>query len=52
MFLTVPNSSEGPGVIDTIDLATLQRFDTDPFLSGVQSIPAAGALGVMDYFRQ
>ena len=52
MFVTVPNSSEGPGVIDAIELATMQRIDTDPFLSGIQSIPAKGALGVMDYFRQ
>jgi hypothetical protein len=52
MFLTIPNSSQGPGVIDAIELATQKRFDTDPFLTGVQSIPAAGALGVMDYFRQ
>ena len=30
----------------------LQRFDTNVFQPGVQSIPAAGVTGLMDYFRQ
>jgi len=51
-LLFVPVHSRGPGVIDVIDLTTLQRVDTNPYRPGVQSIPAAGALGVMDYFRQ
>jgi hypothetical protein len=48
----VPSSSEGPGVVDVVDLTTLQRADTDPFQPGVQSIPARGARVLMDYFRQ
>ncbi len=53
MFLAVPNSLEGPGVIDVINLAAgFQRFDTDPFQNGVQSIPATGVIGLSDYIRQ
>jgi len=53
MFLSVPNSIEGPGVVDVIFLSSgFQRFDTDPFLPGVQSIPVPGAIGLMDYVRQ
>ena len=52
-FLAVPNSSEGPGVIDVIDIdAGNQRVDTDRYLPGTQSIPAPGAITVMDYWRQ
>jgi hypothetical protein len=52
LFLAVPSSSEGPGVVDVVDLATLARFDTDPLHPGVQSVPARGARVLMDYFRQ
>ncbi len=53
MFVAVPVSSEGPGVIDVIDIdAGFLRFDTNPFQDGVQSVPAPGARIVMDYFRQ
>jgi len=53
LFAAVPSSTEGPGVVDVIDLAgTLERVDTDPFQDGVQSIPAPGAERVASYFRQ
>ncbi len=53
MFLAVPNSSQGGGVVDVINLNSgLQRIDTNPFQPGVQSIPAPGVTGLMDYFRQ
>jgi hypothetical protein len=38
--------------VDVIDLETGLRADTNPFHEGIQSIPAAGARLVMDYFRQ
>ena len=44
--------SGGPGVIDVIDLGTLQRLDTNAFRPGVQSILAPQAVVLMDYFRQ
>jgi hypothetical protein len=52
LFLAVPSSSEGPGVVDVIDLATLTRVDTDLTTPGTQSIRAVGAAVLMDYFRQ
>jgi hypothetical protein len=52
MFLAVPNSSQGGGVIDGVDLATNKRRDTNLYHEGVQSVPADGATLVMDYFRQ
>ena len=53
MFLAVPNSSEGPGVVDVISLkAGFNRVDTDPYLNGVQSIPVPGAIRVTDYWAQ
>ncbi|MDG2144378.1 MAG: beta-propeller fold lactonase family protein [Planctomycetota bacterium] len=52
MFLAVPSSSQGGGVIDVIDLNTNLRRDVDLYTAGIQSIPADGAALVMDYFRQ
>ncbi len=52
LFLTVPVSTEGPGVIDVVDLETATRFDTDVAQPGVQSIPASGAACITGYFRQ
>ena len=55
IFLAVPNSNQkgSSGVVDVIEMvAGFPRFDTNPFQLGVQSIPAAGATIVMDYFRQ
>jgi hypothetical protein len=51
LFAAVPDSSEGPGAVDVVQIATLRRFDTNAFVDGVQSIPAGGARVVMDYFR-
>jgi len=50
MFLAVPN----PGVVDVFNMTSSAtvRFDTNSFLSGVQSIPAPNASVLMDYFRQ
>jgi hypothetical protein len=53
MFLAVPNSLEGPGVVDVIDLRSgLKRVDTDRFTPGIQSIPAPNARTVVDFSRQ
>jgi hypothetical protein len=53
LFLAVPNSSEGPGVVDVISTdAGFQRFDTDAYVTGTQSIPAPGAITVTSYWRQ
>ncbi len=53
MFCAIPNSTFGVGGVDVIDLASsYRRYDTDPFLPGIQSIPAPGATMLMDYFRQ
>lgn len=51
LFLAVPFSREGPGVVDAIDLSTGLRVDTDPWLPGVQSIPVPGVRGLADYWR-
>jgi hypothetical protein len=53
MFLAVPTSSEGPGVIDVIALTSnYTRFDTDKYLPGTQSIPCSGARTLGTYFKQ
>ncbi len=53
MFLAVPTSTQGGGVIDVIRLDSgFQRFDTNAFEPGTQSIPAQGVSVLMDYFRQ
>ena len=52
MFLSVPNSSQGGGVVDVIDLNTNKRRDVNLYQAGVQSVPADGATLVMDFFRQ
>ncbi len=53
MFLAVPNSIEGPGVVDVIDVRTgFLRIDTNRFVAGIQSIPAPNARSVVDYCRQ
>jgi len=52
MFAAIPNSSEGPGVIDVIALTSgFTRFDTDKYLTGTQSIPCPGARFLGSYFR-
>lgn len=53
LFAAIPNSSEGPGVVDVLKISTgLSRFDTDAYLSGIQSIPVPGVRGLTDYWRQ
>ncbi|MEM7308634.1 MAG: beta-propeller fold lactonase family protein [Planctomycetota bacterium] len=53
MFVACPTSTEGPGVVDVIALeGGFQRFDTNPYLPGTQSVQAPGVRLVMDYFRQ
>jgi len=52
LFLSIPSSSEGPGVLDVIELATGQRLDTDPYQPGTQSVPVPGVTGLAHYFRQ
>jgi hypothetical protein len=53
MFLAVPKSTEGPGVIDVVEIASgFRRFDTNPFDAGVQSIPCPGANRLADFTRQ
>ena len=49
----MPNSFEGPGVVDVIDLSSgFRRYDTDPFVTGVQSLPATNVNIVADFMRQ
>ncbi|MEM7305975.1 MAG: putative Ig domain-containing protein [Planctomycetota bacterium] len=52
LVLAIPSSSEGPGVLEVLDLATLARVDLNPFAAGTQSLGAPGASVLMDYFRQ
>ncbi|MCC6408751.1 MAG: beta-propeller fold lactonase family protein [Planctomycetes bacterium] len=52
IFLAVPNSSEGTGVVDVLSMVGGTRQDTDGYTPGVQSIPASGATYLCDYWRQ
>ena len=52
LLVSIPNSMQGGGVIDVIDLATKRRVDTNRFVPGVQSIPALGVTALADYWRQ
>lgn len=54
MFLAIPTSTEGPGVVDVIDVGSpgYRRFDTNVFLPNIQSIQASGITGLCDYWRQ
>ena len=53
IMLAVPNSIEGPGVVDVIAMdGGYQRVDTNAYLPGVQSIPATNVTVVADYMRQ
>jgi hypothetical protein len=52
LLVSIPNSMQGGGVIDVIDLATRRRIDTNRFVPGVQSIPAMGVTALADYWRQ
>jgi hypothetical protein len=50
LFAAVPN----PGVIDVYDMTSgsVARKDTDPYVDGIQAIPAPNVDMLMDYFRQ
>lgn len=52
LFIAVPNATSGNGGIDVVDFAVGQRIDTNPFVAGVQSIPAPNVNFLADYFRQ
>lgn len=53
IFLAIPNSSEGTGAVDVLELGSgLQRFDVNAFEPGVQSIRASGATILCEYWRQ
>jgi hypothetical protein len=49
----VPNSSQGTGAVDVLELDNgLQRYDVNVFEPGVQSVRAAGATFLCDYWKQ
>ena len=52
MFAAVPNSTEGPGAVDVINIQTGVRFDTDAYTPGVQSVQVPSVNAVIDYWRQ
>jgi hypothetical protein len=54
MFLAVPNpTTASNGNIDVIDISGgYNRFDTNAYEEGVQSIPVEDVIVLMDYFRQ
>ncbi len=53
LMVAVPNSTNGQGAVDVLDLdGGFQRFDTNPFQSGIQSISAPGVLRLGHYFKQ
>jgi len=52
LFAAVRGAHQGAETIAVIDLATGLRVDANAFHPGVQSVPAPGAVRVMDYFRQ
>lgn len=54
LFAAVPEPVGSAGVIDVFAINSLATppFDVNPYLDGVQSIPAPGAAVLCDYFRQ
>ncbi len=53
VFLAVPASSEGSGVVDVLSIDSgLIREDTNPFIRGTQSIPVPNVTVIVDYLRQ
>ncbi len=53
LFAAIPTPTQGQGVVDVIRVdGNFQRFDTNVFQPGTQSIPATDVRVVMDYFRQ
>ncbi|MAF66598.1 MAG: hypothetical protein CMJ84_13190 [Planctomycetes bacterium] len=53
LLLAVPNQSSGPGGVDVLLLdGPLQRFDTNAFQEGIDSIDIPDVTVLSDYFRQ
>ncbi|MDP6539231.1 MAG: beta-propeller fold lactonase family protein [Planctomycetota bacterium] len=53
LFLAVPNQNSGPGGVDVLLLdGPLQRFDTNAFAEGVNSVDVPNVTILSDYFRQ
>ncbi|MFM7281780.1 MAG: hypothetical protein ACKO32_08380, partial [Planctomycetia bacterium] len=53
LFVAVPTPLSGSGVVDVIRIDQGNgRVDVNPFLAGVQSVPAPNVQVLMDYFRQ
>lgn len=54
MFVAVPNSNGGGGVVDVIEIgaAGTPRKDTNAFQSGIQSIPVSNVAILADFFRE
>jgi hypothetical protein len=53
MFLAVPNPTVGTGVVDVVRIDQgFVRTDTNPFVTGIQSVQATNCQVVADYFRQ
>ena len=52
LFVPVQRAQPGQEHIDVIRLSSGLRIDTDAYQAGIQSIPAAGATLVANYFRQ
>ncbi len=55
LFVAIPNSLEGPGVVDVVKFSAggiIARYDTDPYQSGSQSIQVGDVRLLCDYWRQ
>ena len=54
LFAAVPNPVGGSGVIDALALGVTgtPRFDTNPYIPGVQSVPVSQVTLLSDYWRQ
>lgn len=53
LFVAIPNPTQGTGVVDVIRIDQgNNRIDTNPFVLGVQSIPAPNVQVLMDNYRQ
>jgi YVTN family beta-propeller protein len=52
LFVPVQGSQPGQEQVDVIRISSGLRIDTNAYLAGIQSIPAAGASVVANYFRQ
>jgi YVTN family beta-propeller protein len=53
IFVAVPSPTIGTGVVDVVRIDQgFVRIDTNPFVDGIQSIPAPNCQVVADFFRQ